>query len=179
MFSGFAPHFACTFRHLEDRPFQVPWYWRILEMTEASLAVKLSTIRTDEKQKLEEAGKTRQEEKSTKGESQDRRSRCAKMFCGSGRSKTRLPKAAGAEPSGQRRDEKLHAAVARSTLPSQNVQNSPFSDHFWKLRCWKSALLWPRARFQVKSVLKKHGRIARQAQGTVHFVKGEQYVRIL
>jgi len=37
------------------------------------------------------------------------------------------------------RDEKLHAVVARSTFPSQNVQNTPFSDHFWKLRCRKSA----------------------------------------
>ena len=37
------------------------------------------------------------------------------------------------------RDEKLHAVVAGSTFPSQNVQNTPCSDHFWKLRCWKSA----------------------------------------
>ena len=29
--------------------------------------------------------------------------------------------------------------MARSTFPSQNVQNTPFSDHFWKLRCRKSA----------------------------------------
>ena len=29
--------------------------------------------------------------------------------------------------------------MARSTFPSQNVQNIPFSDHFWKLRCRKSA----------------------------------------
>ena len=61
------------------------------------------------------------------------------MICGSGGSKSRLAKAAGAEPAGQRRDEKLHAVVARSTFPSQNVQNTPFSDHFWKLRCRKSA----------------------------------------
>ena len=61
------------------------------------------------------------------------------MICGSGGSKSRLAKAAGAEPAGQRRDEKLHAVVARSTFPSQNVQNTPFSDHFWKLRCQKSA----------------------------------------
>ena len=38
-----------------------------------------------------------------------------------------------------RRDEKLHAVVVRSTFWSQNVQNTPFSDHFWKLRCQKSA----------------------------------------
>ena len=35
--------------------------------------------------------------------------------------------------------EKVHAVVARSTFASQNVQNTPVSDHFWKLRCRKSA----------------------------------------
>ena len=35
--------------------------------------------------------------------------------------------------------EKVHAVVARSTFRSQNVQNTSASDHFWKLRCRKSA----------------------------------------
>ena len=35
--------------------------------------------------------------------------------------------------------EKVHAVVARSTFPSQNVQSTPGSDHFWKLRCRNSA----------------------------------------
>ena len=35
--------------------------------------------------------------------------------------------------------EKVHAVVARSTFPSQNVQNTPLSDHFWRFRCRKSA----------------------------------------
>ena len=35
--------------------------------------------------------------------------------------------------------EKVHAVVARSTFPSQNVQNTSASDHFWTLRCRKSA----------------------------------------
>ena len=35
--------------------------------------------------------------------------------------------------------EKVHAVVAWSTFWSQNVQNTPWSDHFWKLRCRKSA----------------------------------------
>ena len=61
------------------------------------------------------------------------------MICGSGGSKSRLAKAAGAEPAGQMRDEKLHAVVARSTFASQNVQNTSAPDHFWKLRCRKSA----------------------------------------
>jgi glutamate synthase domain-containing protein 3 len=40
-------------------------------------------------------------------------------ICGSGGSKSWLAKAAGAEPSGGMRDEKLHAVVARSTLGSE------------------------------------------------------------
>ena len=61
------------------------------------------------------------------------------MICGSGGSKSRLAKAAGAEPAGQMRDEKLHAVVARSTFPSQNLQSTQGPDHFWQLRCRKSA----------------------------------------
>ena len=60
------------------------------------------------------------------------------MICGSGGSTSRLAKAAGAEPAGQMRDEKLHAVVARSTFRSQHAQNAPGPDHFWKLQCRKS-----------------------------------------
>ena len=90
------------------------------------------------------------------------------MICGSGGSKSRLAKAAGAEPPVQLKNSKLHAAVVRSTRPRQNVPNtcrttfgswavenvhagvarSTFrsqksvekrqADHIWKLRCWKS-----------------------------------------
>ena len=35
--------------------------------------------------------------------------------------------------------EKVHAVVARSTFWSQHVQNTSAPDHFWKLRCRKSA----------------------------------------
>ena len=77
------------------------------------------------------------------------------MICGSGGSKSRLAKAAGAEPSGQMRDEKLHAVVARSTFPSQNVQNTTCSDHFWKLRCRKSARRFG-AKHMSKSKCTKH-----------------------
>ena len=55
----------------------------------------------------------------------------------SGESKSRLVKAAGAESCGQRRNQKLHAAVARSTFSSENVQNTSASDRFLKLRCRK------------------------------------------
>ena len=132
------------------------------------------------------------------------------MIWGSGGSKSRLAKAAGVEPAGQMRDEKLHAVVARSTFPSQkskctkrtrfgpllevamskkctllwreahfkskctkhtmlgpllevemvarstfpsqNVQNTPCSDHFWKLRWWREA------HFQVKMYKTHHAR---------------------
>ena len=61
------------------------------------------------------------------------------MVCGSGGSKSRLAKAAGAEPSGQMRDEKVHAVLARSTFASEKAKNTSRSEHFWKLRCRKSA----------------------------------------
>ena len=35
--------------------------------------------------------------------------------------------------------EKVHSVVARSTFPSQNVKSTRGPDHFWKLRCRKSA----------------------------------------
>ena len=52
--------------------------------------------------------------------------------------------------------EKVHAVVARSTFRSQNVKNTPGSDHFWRFRC----------------------RFAWQAQ-IVHLVTSEQNVRVL
>ena len=52
-----------------------------------------------------------------------------------GESKSRLVKAAGANSCGQRRNQKLHAAVARSAFSSENVQNMSGSEHFLKLRC--------------------------------------------
>ena len=80
------------------------------------------------------------------------------MIWGSGGSKSRLAKAAGAEPAGQMRDEKLHAVVARSTFRSQNVQNTSASDHFGKLRCRKSARRCG-AKHISKSKCTKHNRV--------------------
>ena len=114
-------------------------------IAEGSLEVKLPTIWTDGKA---EVGRVREEKRRREKireekESEERRCRCEKiakhcvfrMICGSGGSKSRLAKAAAAEPSGQMRDEKLQAIVARSTFPSQNVQNTTCSEHFWKLPC--------------------------------------------
>ena len=67
----------------------------------------MEKIRDGESQKREDAG-------ARKG--RDVAKHCVfPVFCGSGGSKSRLAKAAGAEPSGQMRHEKLHAVVARST----------------------------------------------------------------
>ena len=123
------------------------------KLTEGSLEIKLPTIWTDEKQSRAEAERRErlEERRSEKRKSQKKEDADARkgrkvakhcvfpMICGSGGWKSRLAKAAGAEPAGQMRDEKLHAVVARSTFRSQNVQKTPFSDHFWKLRCRKSA----------------------------------------
>ena len=182
---------------------------------EGSLEVKLPTIWTDEKQSRAEAERRErlEERRSAKRKSQKKEDADARkgrkvakhcvfpMICGPGGSKSRLAKAAGAEPAGQMRDEqlhavvarstfrskmykthhsrttfgswdvekvhavvarstfrcimhkahharttfgscdveKVHAVVARSTFRSQNVQSTPCSDHFWKLRCRKSA----------------------------------------
>ena len=84
--------------------------------------------------------------------------------------------------------QKVHAVVARSTFRSQNVQNTPGPDHFWQLRCRKSA-----RRCGAKHISKwnvqnttcsRHFwrfrcRFAWQAQRIVHLVKSEQNVRFL
>ena len=51
--------------------------------------------------------------------------------------------------------EKVDAVVARKTFQSLNVQNTPRSEHFWKLRCSKSVrgcgAKMRETHFQVKS----------------------------
>ena len=66
------------------------------------------------------------------------------MFRGSGGSKSRLAKAAGAKPSGEMRDEELHAVVKlrrrksarRCCCCPKHVWKSKYtSKDVWKLRC--------------------------------------------
>ena len=65
----------------------------------------------------------------------------------------RLPKAAGAQPSGWMRDEKLHAVVARSTLPSQKCQKRRSLGALLEVVMLKKCTpLWCEAHFEVKSV---------------------------
>ena len=102
--------------------------------------------RDGKSQRREEKKKEDQKEKSPKKEDPGARKgrKVAKhcvfpVICGSGGSKSRLAKAAGAEPAGQTRDETLNAVVARSTFRSRKCKKLTGSEHFWKLRCQKSA----------------------------------------
>ena len=71
--------------------------------------------------------------------------------------KSRLAKAAGAEPSGQMRDEKLHAVVARRTFPNQNVQTHTRFGPLLEVEMSKKCTpLWREAHFQAK-MLKTQG----------------------
>ena len=107
-----------------------------LDIIKRSLEVKLPTIWTHEKA---EVGRVREEKRKEEKRRSEKRKNQKTEDAGarkgsSGGSKSRLAKAAGAEPSGEMRDEKLHAVVARSTFRSQYVQNTPGSKHFLKLR---------------------------------------------
>ena len=127
-------------------------------VTEGSLEVKLPTTwksqkkeseervgRKSQKKESEEKVRRKSQKKEDAGAQKGRKvaTHCVfQMICGFVRSKSRLAKAAGAEPPGLMRNEKLHAVVTRSTFQNQNVLNNlniPFSEHFWKLPCQKSA----------------------------------------
>jgi len=89
----------------------------------------------EEKRRRKKIIKRKSEKKEDPGARKGRESRETLCFSndlwlGSGGSKSRLAKAAGAEPCGQMRDEKLHAVVARSTFPSQHVQSTSAPEHF-------------------------------------------------
>ena len=94
-------------------------------MIEGNLEVKLPTIWTDGKA---EVGRVREEKgrkKKIKEEKGSEERRCTQKErkvakFGSRGSKSRLAKAAGAEPSWDMRDETLHAVVTRSAFRSQN-----------------------------------------------------------
>jgi len=116
-----------------------------------------------EKQRWEESERRRAEERRSEKRKSEKKKRCQvrekvgksrnsvffPMMCGSGGSKSRLTKAAGAEePCGQMRDEKLHAVVARSTFASQKVVEMSK----------KCTPLWREAHFQVKMYKAHHSR---------------------
>jgi len=83
--------------------------------------------RWEESEKRQEEGEE-EEDRSEKSKSQKKEAAGARkgrkvakhyvfpMICGSGGSKSRLAKAAGAEPAGQMRGEKMHTVVAEAHL---------------------------------------------------------------
>ena len=83
---------------------------------------------------------------------------------------------------------KVHAVVARSTFRSQHVQNTPLSDHFWKLRRQKSARrCGAKHSYRSQKCKKLRGMehfwtfrcFVWHAQGIVHLVKSEQNLKVL
>ena len=104
----------------------------------------MGRVKTEEKKKEEERRSQKRESQKKEDPGAPKGRKVAihcflPMICGSGGSKSRLAKAAGAEPAGQRRDEKLHAVVARSTCVTEKAKNTSPLDHFWTLICRKSA----------------------------------------
>ena len=104
-------------------------------LIEGSLEVQLPTIWKDEKQSREAESEESRVSRKKRKVWKVANHYVFPMICGLGGSKSRLAKGEGAEPCGQRRNEKLHAAVARSTFAGQNAQKTPRSDQFWKFRC--------------------------------------------
>ena len=155
--------------NIADRWLYLFWYSHISAVL---LQHSCSNDAEMEKQRWEESERTSQEvrrsEKRKSRKQEDAGARKGRkvaihcvfpMICGSAGSKSNLGKAAGAEPAGQMRDKKLHAVVPRSTFVSKKGKNASRSDHFWKLRCRKSALRWREAHFQVKMYKTPHVRI--------------------
>ena len=152
-------------------------WWLVCHYIGLSQSTGRRKFRSQTSDNTDRGGKSQRE----KGREEKRRRKkhfVFPMICGSGGSKSRLAKAAGVEPSGQRFARRCgrkphfqvkmqkapqlrstfgswdvetgHAVVARSRFASQNVQNTSCSDHFWKLRCRKSGRRCGVAHVQVK-----------------------------
>jgi hypothetical protein len=105
-----------------------------------------------EKQRWEESEKRNSQKKEDAGARKGRKvakHRFFVMFCGTGGSKSRLAKAAGAKPSsGCMRDEKLHAVMARSRFGNEKLKDrrfKPLEVEMFKRR----TPLWRETYFQV------------------------------
>ena len=145
-----------------------------------------------EKRRVQEERRSEKRKSQKKEDAGARKGRKVAIHCvfpmirGSGGSKSRLAKAAGAEPSGKMRDEKLHAVVARSTKSSfgallevetlkkctqlwreEHVEVKMYNTHTHThhvrttFRSWdveKCTPLWREANFQVKRHKTHHAR---------------------
>ena len=123
-----------------------------------------------EKQRWEESKKRRAEErrsersKSQKKDAGARKGRKVAKHCvfpmiwGSGGSKSRLAKAAGAEPSGQMRDEKLHAVVAKHISKSKCTKHTRCGPLLAVEMSKKCTPLWREAHLEVTMYKTPHVR---------------------
>ena len=76
----------------------------------------------------------------------------------SGQSKSRPVKAAGAESCGQRRKQKLHAAVTKSTFGSENAKKTDGVGALFEVPMRKNCTpLWREAHLEVKMLKTPHG----------------------
>ena len=134
----------------------------ILLLTEGSLEVKLPTMWTNGKAQVGSTREGKRKERRSKRKRQKEEDAGARkgrkdtnhcvfpMTCGSGRLKSRLAKAEGAEPSGRIRNEKMHAAVARSKFPSQDLQKHTMFGALLEVEMLNSStLLWRETTFEV------------------------------
>ena len=81
------------------------------------------------------------------------------MICGSGGSKSRLARAAGAEPCGQMRDEKIHTVCgAKQISKGKCTKHTMFGPLLEVEMSKKCAPLWREARVQVKMLKAPHAR---------------------
>ena len=142
-----------------------------------------------EKQRREESERRREEERRSKKRKSEKKedagarkgrkvaTHCVfPMVCGSGGSQSRLAKAAGAEPSGQMRDEQLQCAkhtwigtlleveMSKKCTPMwreayfqvKKLKNATCSGHFWRFRC---GFAWQRKRLCTLSKTSKNVRV--------------------
>ena len=123
-----------------------------------------------EKQRREESKRRREEErrserrKSEKKEDAGRqRGRKVAIHCvftsisSSGGSRSRLGKAAGAEPCGQMRDEKIARRCGAKHFSKPKNKNISHPDRFWKLRRRKSSRRCGEKQISKSKVLKNDG----------------------
>ena len=111
-----------------------------------------------EKKEQRKSKKIREEKESRERENADARKgkkvanhSVFPMIGGSGGSKSRLTKAAGAEPSGQMRDEKVHTVVARSTFSKSKCTKHTMLGALLEVEMSKRCTpLWREGHFQAK-----------------------------
>ena len=115
--------------------------------------------RREEERRLEKR-KGRKKEDAGAGQSRKVAIHCVfPMVCGSRGSKSRLAKAAGAESSGEMRDEKLHAGVVPSKFAIEKASKHLTFGTLLEIEMSKKCTpLWREAHFQVKMYKTHHVR---------------------